>query len=287
MKKLILGLTVITALFAQNANAQESMTSTGSKGLYFKTNVGYNFAASNSQLSYYETPLAIAPTPFWNVTETSGDDRIEVVDVNLGKGLNFGATIGYMFNDRFGAELEVDYLMGSKTEAKQTELSGDYATQSLHSRMLQIKPTFVLSGGYATINPYAKFGAIIGSGKIIEEYNSVNGSDIYNAEVEAKGGIAFGFHAGLGMSFGLTPKLSLFGELNMNNLSYAPKDGKMTKYIHNGVDELATLDINEREYEYTENPTLSSSDPNQPLKAPKTSYNYNTLGINIGLKYSL
>ena len=287
MRKLILGLAVVIALFSQNTNAQESQTSAGGKGLYFKSNVGYNFAISNSQHSYYETPLAAVPTPFWNTTETSGDDQIEVVDVNLGKGLNFGATVGYMFNDRFGAELEVDYLLGSETEAKQTELSGDYASQKLYSRMLQIKPTFVLSGGYTTINPYAKFGAIIGSGKVIEEYTQYDGTDLYEAEVEAKGGIAFGFHAGLGMSFGLTSNLSLFGELNMNNLNYAPKEGEMTKYTRNGVDELATLDISQKEYEYTENPTMGSGGPSQPTKAPKTSYNYGTLGLNIGLKYSL
>ncbi len=287
MRKLILGLAVIAALFAQNVNAQESQTPADSKGLYFKTNIGYNFATGGSQHGEYETPLAAKPIPFWNITETSGDDQYEIVDVNLGKGLNFGATVGYMFNDRFGTELEVDYLMGSKTEAKQTELSGVYSTQKLYSRMLQIKPTFVLSGGYSTINPYAKFGAIIGSGKVIEEYVEYDGSSLFDAEIEAKGGIALGFHAGLGMSFGLTPHLSLFGELNLNNLNYAPKEGEVTKYTENGVDKLYTLNTINKEYEYVDNSTFNSSNPDQPMKAPKTSYNYNTLGINIGVKYSL
>ena len=285
MKKLMLCIVAIATLSSQSIFAQDVPSG---KGIYFKVNGGYNFAISNSQHSMYETPILVASsTPFWNITETIGDDQYEVIDVNLGKGLNFGGTFGYMFNDRFGAELEVDYLIGSKTEAKHRETSGEETIQKLYSKMIQIKPAFVLSAGYSKVNPYAKFGAIIGSGKIFEEYTNTGGGSTYEAKAEAKGGIAFGFHAGLGINFGLTSNLSLFGELNMNNLSYAPEKGKLTKFTENGVDQMSTLDINEREYEYSDNPNLNSSNPNQPSQGPKTSYNFGTLGINIGLKYSL
>lgn len=197
-----------------------------------------------------------------------------------------------MFNNQLGAEVEVDYLMGSKTKAR-TIGSGGTLDQTLSSRMIQIKPAFVLSAGYSKINPYAKFGAIIGSGKITQEFD-LQLSGKTEIEAEAKGGIAFGFHAGVGLNFELTPKLSLSGELNMNNLSYAPEEGKLTKYSVDGVDQLPTLDRSMKEYEYTDNnPYVNvggsgpTPDPNQPYRAPKTSYSYGTVGLNFGLKYSL
>ncbi|MEO8515146.1 MAG: outer membrane beta-barrel protein [Flavobacterium sp.] len=294
MKKIILGLAMLTVIFTQNVNAQESAATIGSKGFYFKTNAGYNFAITNSQHGVGETPFAPSPYPFYDGTVIGGGSDInwKTIDVNLGKGLNFGATVGYMFNNQLGAEIAVDYLMGSKTESKITG-SGGSLNQTLSSRMIQIKPALVISAGYSKINPYAKFGAIIGSGKITQEFDLFVG-DLTEVEAEAKGGIAFGFHAGVGLNFELTSKLSLFGELNMNNLSYAPEEGKLTKYNLNGVDQLYTLDRSMREFEYTdENPYVNvggggpSPDPNQPYRAPKTSYSYSTVGLNFGLKYSL
>lgn len=294
MKKVILGLAVLAALFTQNVNAQESASLTKSKGLYFKTNVGYNFAVTNSQHGIGETPFAPSPYPFYDGTVIGGGSDIQwkTKDVNLGKGLNFGATIGYMFNSNLGAEVAVDYLMGSKTKTKIIG-SGGSLEQSLSSKMIQIKPALVISAGYSKFNPYAKFGVIIGSGKINQEFKLLL-TDVTDAEAEAKGGIAFGFHAGVGLNFVLTPKLSLFGELNMNNLSYAPEKGKLIKYNVNGVDQLATLDRYIKEYEYTDqNPYVNvggggiTPDPNQPYRAPKTTYSYGTVGLNFGLKYSL
>lgn len=296
MKKVILCLVVAaTALFAQQANAQETQASSAKKGLYFKINGGYNFAASNSQHSTGETPIAIFPYPLYNGTENlAGDIEWEVVNVNLGKGFNFGGTVGYMFNDRFGAELEVDYTLGAKTETNVKNLSGNYFNQSISSKMLQFKPAFVLSAGYSKLNPYVKLGGIVGLGKIKQEVQNKSGADLNEVEAEAKGGVAFGFHAGIGLSYGITSKLSLFGEVTMNSLSYAPKEGKLTKYTVNGVDELPTLNTSQKEYDYIEgNPYLlafgggATIDPTKPLRSPKTSYNYNTIGVNIGVKYSL
>ena len=296
MKKVILCLVVAaTVLFAQQANAQETQASSAKKGFYFKINGGYNFAASNSQHSTGETPIAIFPYPLYNGTENlAGDIEWEVVDVNLGKGFNFGETVGYMFNSRFGAELEVDYTLGAKTETKVKALSGDYFKQSLTSNMVQFKPAFVLSAGYSKLNPYVKLGGIVGLGKIKQEVQNKSGIDLNEVEAEAKGGVAFGYHAGIGISYGITSNLSLFGEVNMNSLSYTPTEGKLTKYTVNGVDELPTLNTSQKEYDYIEgNPYLlafgggATIDPTKPLRSPKTSYNYNTIGINIGVKYSL
>ncbi len=281
MKKLTLCAVIISALFSQSINAQDTPSG---KGIYFKVNGGYNIPISNTQMVEGFAPLG----SFLNETEISSTaTKIEVVDINLGKGINFGGTVGYMFNDRLGAEIESSYLLGGETEANKKYLDGDYEKTTISSKMFQIKPAFVLSVGYSKINPYAKLGVILGVGKINQEYTEYNGN-LTNAEVESKGGLAFGFHGGIGLNFSLSSNLSLFSELNINNLTYAPKEGEITKYTVNGVNLLPESTVRDREIEYVDE-TISdgSSDPNRPSKAPKTSFAYGTLGINIGLKYSL
>ncbi len=276
MRKLILGLAVVTALFSENANAQE----TKENGFYVKVNGGYNFAISNTQIvdgMFFD---------YTNETEHSSGSNIELVDINLGKGINFGASFGYMFNKNIGAEIGIDYLMGSKTKTRKNFLDGDYEKAAISSNMIQIKPTFILTAGYAKVNPYAKFGAIIGSGKITEKYTEYD-SDLTEAEIESKGGLAFGFHAGVGVNYSFNSKFSLFGELNMNNLTYAPEEGKITKYDENGIDQLPSFQVRDREIDYVDHVNTGDPiDPNKPQKQPKNSFAYGTLGINVGLKYN-
>lgn len=273
----------ITALFSQDINAQDAPSS--GKGIYFKINTGFNLPVSNTQMPYGSPPFG----GFYNETEISpGNTKIEIVNINLGKGINVGGTFGYMFNNNIAAEVEIDYLLGSKTEADKKYLDGDYENTKIWSNMIQIKPSFVLSTSYSKINPYAKLGIILATGKIKEEYTEYDGS-LTNIEFESKGGLAFGFQGGVGLNFAITSNMSLFGEINMNNMTYAPKEGELKKYTIDGVDQLAGSDVRDREYEFVDEiiNNGSPSDPNSPQKEPKTSFAYGTVGFNIGLKYSL
>jgi len=288
MKKLILSLAVVTALFVENAKAQETSVSGGDKGFYFKLGGGYNFSSGKSTLGPYQGVIpnnaigGLNSYPGWNVD----GDNVENINTNLGKGFSFGGTVGYMFNKHLGAELNIDYLIGSKAEAKYYD-SPDWSTSNLYSKMLMKKPNFVVTAGYSAINPYGKLGLILGHGKVFQDIAIYDG-DIYNIETEANGGIAFGFNAGLGVDFSLNSKLSIFCEANLNNLTYAPKEGKITKLTQNGVDITSSLSISEKEYEYEDEVNVNgSSNPNQPTKWMKTHFDFNTVGIKVGLKYSL
>ena len=275
-KKISTPLVVLFLIGIQQVKAQNE------KGAYVSVNTGYNMGTGN--VSYYQAIFL----RMVNSTETSATTtQTEVIKVNLGKGLNFGANFGYSFNKNIGIELGANYLIGAKINGKQTELSGDYTNSEVFSKMIQIKPTLVFRGGYDKINPYAKVGLIIGSGKITNTQDERSGSDVYNRTLEFKGGTPIGFHASLGTLYKLNEKISLFGELNLVSLEYAPKKGAYTQYTKNGVDQLPTMTTREKEVEFVDSYTDTGMppNPNEPSKQITLPFSFSSFGLNVGVQY--
>ena len=252
------------------------------KRFYLNTNIGYNKGTGN--INYYQAQLL----GLVNATQTSAtEDSYEIVKTNLGQGINFGLNFGYMFNKNLGFELGANYLLSSEINSSTTSLSGNYNKIVLVSKMLQIKPTVVLRGGFEKINPYAKVGMVIGSGKIINDREFKDGSDISITTLELYDGTPIGFHSSVGVLYQLSSKFSVFGELNLVSLEYAANKGKYTKYIDNGADILPLLSIREIEIEFIESESNASAAPpsNQPGKLAKLPLSFNSFGLNIGLQY--
>ena len=251
------------------------------KGFYASINSGYNIGTGNAE--YYKSSIL----GMFNSTETTSSTSQEIVKVNLGTGINVGANFGYMFNKNIGFELGANYLFGSKIKASQTSYTGDYGNSEVFAKMIQIKPTLVFRSGFEKINPYAKVGMIIGSGKIINTQDQKNGPDTTNFILELDGGTPIGFHASIGTLYKINTKLSLFGEVNLVSLEYAPKKGNYTKYIKNGEDILPLLQTREKEVEFVDSfiEFGEASNPNEPSKAAIIPFSFSSFGIKVGVQY--
>ncbi len=267
---------LFSILFAINVNAQSD------KRFYVSLNSGYNLGTGNTD-AYSSIILGIA-----NSTQIDASTyQQEYLKINFGKGFNAGANLGYVFTKNIGLELGVNYLFGGKTESKQTDLSGNYSNTEAFAKMIQIKPTLVFRAGYDKINPYAKVGMIIGSGKITNTRNEKNGVDVFKETIEFDGGIPIGFHASLGTLYKLNEKVSIFGELNLISLEYAPEKSRFTESFKNNIDQLPTMTVREKEVEFVESITDSAapSNPNEASKAPKIPFSFSSFGLNVGLQY--
>jgi hypothetical protein len=248
-----------------------------SQGLYAKINAGYGLNMSSQNVDYFH---------FINYTIDTASSTQEQVKTSLGKGLAFEGAVGYMFNKNIGAEIGVSYLLGTKTQTNQT-LYGSQRNNSLSANMLRINPSFVVSCGYEKINPYAKLGLIIGFGKIFyeDDYTSAGGS-VVSEIMELSGGIALGLNAGAGVTYNLSEKLSLFGEINMVNLSYSPTQGKLTKSTIDGTDRLSDLTTAEKEVDFVDSYTTDTNTPyldTSPRKELKESFPFGSVGVNVGI----
>lgn len=274
IEKLIFGAFTIVSLFA----TQESFTQDG--GAYVKLGAGYGFATSMVSGGANSTQNSITST------------TNEIVNYSLGKGLNFGGAFGYNFNKNVGAEVGVSYLLGGESKTENKFLNGNIRESIISAKMLQIRPTLVISAGMEKVNPYAKFGVLLSSGKIISTRNS-NFTGGTNQEIEEfKGGMQLGFQAGLGSEFMVSEKLAFFAELNLNSLSYSPKEGEITKdettvgsTVTNNLEGADIADIKTVfEDSFTTNTT--PTDPKSPSKSLKFSAPFGSVGINVGIKYN-
>jgi len=247
------------------------------QSLYVRLNTGYAFATGAHEME-----------DFTNVTYNSQGASEEQIKVSFGQGLNFGAIVGYKFNDNMGAELGVSMMKGSKFTSKIDDLEDDYTAEtSLSGDMIKINPSFVLFSGMDGVNPYAKFGFAVGIGKIKGEYNENDDNDIINFKMEMDGGSAIGITAGLGVIIDINDKMSFFTELNTLNMSYAPTKGRLTEVTYNGQNLLDFMSTSEKEFEFVDK--LSSSDDesdSKPGKQLKTYYPFSNIGINLGMQIS-
>jgi opacity protein-like surface antigen len=252
------------------------------KGFYVSINSGYNFGTGNPD--YFQSAvLGIIESNQTSATEgTSAFNKIP-----LGKGVNVGANFGYMFTKNLGFELGANYLFGGKTTANQKSYTGDYSTSHVFAKMIQIKPTLVFRAGFEKLNPYAKVGLAIGSGKIYNTQIEKSGADINIDEFVFEKGIPIGFTAGLGAQYSINNKIALFGELCLVSIEYAPDKGALTLSTKNGVDQLPSKTIKQKELEFVSSfvETGAPSNPNEPSKQVRLPFSFNSFGFNVGLQY--
>lgn len=271
MKKQILK-TIMLLLFSHLATAQK-----GQQKFYVDLNLGYNFLGAATSIGYIQS----APNATTNIRENKV--------LSLGKGISLGANFGYKFNSFIGAELGVNYLMGSENKYTSSNFTGSFDNGSTQVKMLQIMPKLVVSADFDKINPYAKLGLVIGSGNILQTRDLKTGGGISEEASKFDGNIAVGFTSSAGATYALGKNTSLFAELNFIDLSYNPTKRKLTKYIFNGEDILKNLTINDSETVYSDEYTYDSSvatNDNEPEKDTKKYFALSSFGLNMGLRYA-
>jgi hypothetical protein len=274
---------ILVALFTGNVFAQKS---------YVSFNAGYGAKMGSQNLEdFYNYTYSTTGDFEYEYTSTHKNEQI---NLSLGKGLNLGGSFGHMFNKNIGAELGISYLLGGKTEAKDTyTYNGEqYGTTKyiISAKMLRIVPTLVVTTGMEKLNPYAKFGVILGTGSVKYEYKDDEDGDIEIREMKMKGGLAMGLNTAIGVTFDFSEKMSFFGEINMVNMTYAPKKGEVTKATYNGIDELADMTTSEKEIEFVKSYTVSSAEPPSDSEASKElsrKLPFGSIGLNIGILIGL
>ena len=207
-----------------------------------------------------------------------------------------------MFNKHIGAELGLSYLLGGTTEGKSnfgSELHRSNNKYSMSSNMLRFIPSLVIAAGTDKVNPYAKFGVVIGAGSITinseENYTNIDyttgneTTDIREQKRKMNGGVAIGINGAVGALFELSDKISIYGELNAINMSYAPTKGEVIESTFNGVDELPDMTTSQKEIKYLDKVTYDyNSQPpdSEPSQLLKQKYPFGSFGINVGVVFN-
>ncbi len=262
---------IAITLITMNANAQN---------FYAKLNAGYNLGIStNSEIS--------------NLKVNGTVSNYENVNLSFGKGTSFGATFGYKFNKFIGSELSVNYLLGATTKEVNSTITAQ-STENINTdysaKMISFTTAIVITPGFDKFNPYARFGLMIGlpTATTKQELSFTEMGFTGNASItfEVNGGIAFGLQSAIGVSYQISEKISVFGEINNVNLSYSPTKGEVTEYKINGIDQLGSLETSEKKTEFVDSYSVDSSvseDPNAPSKELAPNLPFSSFGLNLGI----
>ena len=282
--KMQLSVAIISTLFASQAYSQ----------LYVSAGGGYGFSmAPNSSFSateYTRNTSSSATVDTYKISNGTG---------SFGRGLQFGATVGYMFSENIGAELNVGYLLGSKITSTDNELknNGDTysSTATASANMLRLTPALRFSVGKDKLKPYMRVGLVIGVGSKISttfssnDFHASNGkTDINESEMAVTGGVSMGFAAGVGVKYMFSEKVGIFAELGMISQAWAPSKSVLTKSTTNGVDNLPFLTTSQKETDYSSSYTTTSNifSPGLPSTALKQYTPFSSVGVNVGVHLS-
>jgi hypothetical protein len=249
--------------------------------------------------------------------ENSGTDTRIKGSGSYGKGIQVGATFGYMFNENISAELGFGYLIGTKiwsikgesyytdeqkyvdeTNPALNTISTSQSFSTYESKasgnMLRIIPAMRFSAGNGAIKPYARIGLVIGVANKTKGYSNMAGSDymgvstVMKYEYKRTGGISLGFAGALGANYKLNDLLGIFAEVSIITQSWAPKKSELTEFTINGEDKFSELTTSEIETEYENSYSFSSTDDdeNSPRKSLKGSLPFSSIGLNLGLSFA-
>jgi len=213
------------------------------------------------------------------------NNTVKAINGSFNHGLNLGLNLGYNFNKHCGADLGMNYLMGSPLKTTSTSGSNNSVSE-LKANFIFIQPSLTLSAGLDKFNPYVKLGPSIGLGSFKEAATETGGYGNSYREVKYFRGIALGIRSAIGANYKLTNKLHLNLELWNVYMSYAPSKGEITKATYNGQNVLGMMDIRDKKTDFVDSYDRSVfSPPNEPSKELKTSFPLSAIGLNIGLRF--
>ena len=102
------------------------------------------------------------------------------------------------------------------------------------------------------------------------------------------GGIAIGVQAALGTDYAISDKISIFGEIQLDGISYSPKHGKYLEYSQDGVDQMANRTENQNKWNFLKEVDFNKNIPaDQPGEVPRVNNRFGNVSLVVGVKYTL
>ncbi len=250
--------------------------------LYFKTGGSLAFGwpwTYSSNEAYHEILMSSTGT------------EINSKNTNFGYGASPTMTLGYMFNENIGTELGVGYHFGFTRTNENTLLNPlTYKTYRSDSHLkcswIWLNPQLVIATKVSDFKPYGKVGFVIGFSPKMTILNE-NINDKGTKKTEISGGTPWGLNASLGINYNLFKNLSMYGELEMLQMNYAPTNSEVTEYTDaNGNDILTSLSEKSKKTEFVDNWNSADLATTIPNKAAKINLPLSSFKINFGIRYN-
>lgn len=298
MKKPLTSILVLLGSYA-SIQAQNSF--------YIKLGGGYAFPSASYIIGTNNSSIYLRETdPETGFYNPAFIDKYEAVKGSYATGATASGTIGYMFSENMGVEINASYLHGKEYTTSKTSqdiiddeiIRGSKGRTTSEAMIMLASPSFILTTGENTLKPYLSAGVVFGFIKVNSTYRYYSTYDVGNQSEERDekytGGLSLGLRGALGLDIKLSQRFHVFSEVAFTSLSFYPEEKEITKYIINGEDKLPTLTETGIRTVYVKGYTRDTRDAmednydpsDKPAKATRFSFGMSNIMASAGLKFS-
>ncbi|MBI5219188.1 MAG: hypothetical protein HY958_09690 [Bacteroidia bacterium] len=241
--------------------------------------------------------------------------NIDSVRINLGAGLHFGGSVGYMFNKYFGTALDFSFQSSDINlgifpdnrvtcykeniyyDPRHTPNHSGYIEYIFSGRMLSLVPSAIFQYSFKKFTPFVKIGLNIGSNQVYitkHEYMTyLNETNHLVDSIQKErywGDIGLRFNSSIGCMYNVNSYLSIFLDCNLIYSNFKPTKGRVYEniYYYNGD---SGNSINKKTYDvsFVDKVPQCTWDGGYFLYGKnrvKMTYPFSSFGINVGVSYS-
>jgi len=262
-------------------------TQSFAQGLFITFDFGYGIGVSE-QTQFQNSEITFAD--LW-----SDSYAYENTKLKLGSGIKIGASVGYMFNEKIGLQLNFLTFSDNKNTGLITseihirpaiDPQQDYINYSHYTlNMSQVIPSFIFNFGEGKFRPYSNIGPAIGFAKItVDRYRkySPTGNKSRESKQDLSGSPVLGYYLGIGVKATVTKNINAFGEFNLTNMIFTPKKAVYTNHY-----DLESLTTNEKETIFVDSiDTGGVVNDYEAKEELAKDYSLSSTGVKIGVMYS-
>ncbi len=274
--------------------------------IYVKAGGGYAFPLPSQTAGTSSTGAIVKTTdPQTGNYVPTILNNTESIKQSYHTGINGSVTVGYMFSDHMGFDLAFSFTKGREQELSMLhqnitdgiEVSRSESRRTMQSNAFYLSPTLMLMAGEGVIRPYVAAGPVFGKVRLeteISELSYVTPEWNLIQKMTDKGGLSLGMRGTLGVLIKVSETIGLFAESTFTTINFSPKEGELTQYEVNGQNELPTLNVNQRWFNYVDRIVYNSEDDNdrsnvlnEPAEREKVTWPMSTIALNAGVRFKL
>ncbi len=235
------------------------------QGLYFSANGTYGLGAGTQLIGVNMAPAGTAIS-------------YEGVYGSLGEGFKFGVSGGYLFSPHVAAEIGLSYWLGKSIELQWSTSTTGNATWS--GKGLVAVPSLVFLSNLKPVNPYGKFGMVLGLLRTKEESNGNDPGGHTEYTAEETGGLTIGFAGALGVIVPTGGAVDFFAEVVLHSVTYSPDKVETTGYTDKNQNHVPTPIHLTSDYETS----YTSIQPDVSLAVRRP---FSSIGFSVGARITL
>jgi opacity protein-like surface antigen len=275
MKK-VLGTALVLSLAATTGFAQ---------GFYIRAGLGYAMPQAGQTIDGTGTP--------YNGTLNSNTGSFSIKGASFSAGLQALPSIGYMFSDHVGVQLDATIGLSAKkysfteTGVVINSISNTIEFDQQAKTPFILSPSLVVQTGGEVWNIYSRIGLALPlhttttADQIQTNDPGTGAITPYDFTFTVKNSFSFGFTGAAGVEYKISDNISVWGEVNMLSLSVYTKESDLTDFKASGQSQSLSYVTSPHQIAYTKSGVIDS------VTQPSYAQPFSNVGINVGIKFNL